>query len=246
MNNNYSLSKTNTSYIALQDAMEHLEFPVLLQLIYFIFCLVNTVLHCFCSYLLVYMYRYMTDTPQQLLLINHSVSEIMKNLLLMMYNPVLTKMLQTAQARVVLVRFQEHVYLSLTVIVYMHYTSMLYLTLDRLLEIRLNLKYHLYVNIKKVKYLLTCTWLVGLMTCIMLSIMYELKSFISIHPYSFYVVAALSFVFLIIAITTYVYIFKKFKDSHKPPVSTALSNSNIIHLSTFQLFQQSCFTYQLF
>ena len=108
------------------------------------------------------------------------------------------------------------------------------LTIDRFLEIYLNIKYQLYFNKKKLKVILTVHWVLGSILGTVLLVVRlthgthaRLVIFMFIFP-------ALQAIFLIIAIITYAYIYRKFRRKFKrlfigkvTPAKEDLENSNL-------------------
>ena len=195
---------------------------------------INIIIHSLGTYLLIYLYMYGKDTPQQLFLISLSVSEILKNLLRIFTRPVLSLHISE--------RFHTHVFNVLAVVKLIYYASMFYITIDRLLGVLLNLRYRVYCDSTKCKYLLLLTWTIGFLMSVVFVITYHIGVLKEIYPYDLYVSAVISFVYVIVALVTYGFIFNNYTKSramrHRGNTEGETNNNEP---SIFQVFRQSKF-----
>ncbi|XP_066932247.1 uncharacterized protein [Clytia hemisphaerica] len=108
------------------------------------------------------------------------------------------------------------------------------LTIDRFLEIYLNIKYQLYFSKKKLKFVLTVHWVLGSIlgaALLVVRLTHGTQARLVIFMFIF---PTLEIIFLIIAIVTYAYIYRKFRSKFKrlfigkvTPVKKDLDNSNL-------------------
>ena len=91
--------------------------------------------------------------------------------------------------------------------------TMLHIIVDRFLDIWLNLKYPLYINQYKLKIIVICQWIFGLLLAI-LSLLLVLFKIISIQSFLRLAIVAkscLDVVIIIVALVTFIYLFMKVK-----------------------------------
>lgn len=89
------------------------------------------------------------------------------------------------------------------------------LTLDRFMEVYLNIRYHLYFKSDKVKWILVTNWIVGVALGAVLITLRAVKGTSSLKIVYLVVFPCLQILFLVIATSTYAYIYRKFKNKFK-------------------------------
>ena len=113
---------------------------------------------------------------------------------------------------------------SMIVIPIMYYFIMFVITLDRFLELRLNIKYHLYLNksrTKKILILVCCIVNIACLAFLCIIFSYQQSTMVSniyekIHKNLFiYFTPVTDTIFVIVAITVYLYIFYKLYNSNR-------------------------------
>merc|ERR1711962_907674 len=121
---------------------------------------------------------------------------------------------------------------------------MMYLTLDRLFDILLNIKYPVFWNERRTVALILITWCLSL-TCAVAACFVQYHTNTNVYDVlDLYVYPSFGVVFIVIATITYLFIFRKYKQSCLPPVirySTSSGGSTISRMSTLQIFQRSRF-----
>ena len=85
--------------------------------------------------------------------------------------------------------------------------------LHRLAKVLLNLKYPQYWDEKKAKYLMISTWLFGLVLCLAAIAATTIAEFDCARACYKYIYPAFDILFIIVAATTYILIFKNFNES---------------------------------
>ena len=91
--------------------------------------------------------------------------------------------------------------------------TILHIIIDRFLDIWLNLKYSLYINMTKLKIIIICQWILGLILAIM-SLLLVLSNAISLQSFLQRAIIAkscLDIVIIIAALLTFIYLFIKVK-----------------------------------
>lgn len=191
------------------------ERKLVLDVILFLFYLTNLFLHSLGSYLLIRLYRRGKDDVEQIYLIQLSITDAMINLLSIVQTPLVEQLPVSEKVQSALEDLQYHVAVVLgTGLTLINYVTVMYITVDKLLEIFLNIRYPLYWSQERAKYLIITTWSVGLLICIIFSIISgdhcNKVTYQDIFPV--YVYPTFDFIFIIIAVTTYVFIFRKFME----------------------------------
>ena len=104
------------------------------------------------------------------------------------------------------------------------YLVMIYLTFDRFMEIALNIKYPLYWSRKKANRLLIATWIISGTVATIVCLARGLVNF-NWEPYVYiYFFPTMEIAFLVLAITTYSFIFKKFRTTRIFPALTSTTD----------------------
>jgi hypothetical protein len=95
-----------------------------------------------------------------------------------------------------------------------YYLDMMYLTVDKLLEIMLNIKYPQYWNKNRTKHLLIATWMFSGVLVVVVSLLHTYTTWYNWEEHIFkYCFPLLNFIFIILAVTSYGFIFHKFRQS---------------------------------
>lgn len=141
----------------------YLIYPILMVL-----NLLNVALHTIGTCALISLYTVSQERSQRMFLINHSICECTRHLLeIVMGIPDLISLPSDHAMRSVN-SYIEIAFISGICVVY--YLAMVYVTLDRLAKIVLHVRYKHYWDINKTKKLIACTWLSGLVMCVVSTI----------------------------------------------------------------------------
>lgn len=186
-----------------------------LRVILLILNITNVFIHAWGTYALLSVYKNSRHKPQRVYLINLSLCELLLNLLEAIRN--IPELLSpSSQGNLVTNQLSHYILIiSFTGISFVYYLDMIFLTIDRLAKIILSLDYPQYWNEKKAMLLLLGTWLVGATLCLFVSLF---CAFVGFHWKDFffkYFYPTLEFLFLIIALLTYIMIFNKFNKTSK-------------------------------
>lgn len=121
------------------------------------------------------------------------------------------------------------------------YLTMIFITLDKLIEIYLNIKYSLYWNEKKTKWLLLATWTINVTLALVITLTYHFTDEISLlNPIGVYYVVVFDILFALVAVITYGYIFEKYRQTRIQP-SRHTSTTRPPQQSAFSIFVNSKF-----
>ena len=205
--------------------------------------IINIVLHGIGIYLLYCLYNRCTHRIQQIYLINLSVTECILNVLealklLRLLVPISDKTGKTLDLIIPYVIMMQFTGISLV-----FYFAMIYITLDRFLEIVLNIKYPLYWNKYKAKYLLIFTWVVGAVSGIIVCLANTYTGFQWEGLFFKYVYPTIELSFVILAVMTYSFIFHKYRRCKNIP-TPSINKRNVIQFqrpSLLLVFRQSRF-----
>ena len=123
----------------------------------------------------------------------------------------------------------------------MFFLTMMYITVDRLLDIYLNIRYEVYWNPHRAAILIKTTWTIGVLVSIGSIVIHEWNWEDTVFEICYPV---LEIGFVVLALFTYTFIFRKFKAGRKPPHQPFLKGSNVPAArqnSTFEAFKNSRF-----
>ena len=175
--------------------------------------MVNICLHSTGCYLLFCLYGKTNQTLQQLYLINLSCCEVVINLVELMCCAV--ELISTSTNINEFQKYLDIINLAGNGTVY--YLSISYVNLDRLFDILLNIRYPVYWSEQKAKYLITCTWSVGVIVAVVFCLSYQIEGTEQYHVLFTYFFPTLNSAFLVIALATYSFIYHKYKQTRIMP-----------------------------
>lgn len=208
----------------------------------------NLFIHLFGCFLILSIFRDGNSNVQITYLLNLSIAEALINLLGILLTPVSLFGAISAETSSVIYQIQYYVMILLeTGVLLVYYLCMLYITFDRLMEIILNIRYPVFWNETRAKYLMGITWGIclacGLVVCVCAHVF---KKFLE-DPFAKYVYPTLDFGFLILACVTYALIFHKFKQSRIPPYQLSeVTECCPKKPSAFHVFRKSHFKVPVF
>lgn len=107
--------------------------------------------------------------------------------------------------------------LNFTGIAFVFHVSMIFITFDRLLELLLHIRYPVFWNEEKTKYLLLATWIFGACISIVVCCLADLLDFAWDRYFFTYFFPSIEIIFVVLAIATYTFIFRKFKSTRQSP-----------------------------
>ena len=167
----------------------------------------NIMIHSIGCYLLVTIHKNGRPTVQSLSIINLSASELLASIIVSTHG--MLRFLPVADDSLITVNEVSY-YFSLVLIsgvCFNFYMAMYYIAADRFLGIWLNITYPVYCDVSKAKKIIIATWLVSVIFSISLCVTYKLTGVRFELYISLYFLTALDFVFLLLAFTTYGFIF---------------------------------------
>lgn len=175
----------------------------------------NVVLHGVGIYLLVCIGRRNKKSIQNLIILNISVSECLINFL-----GVIQHVLTLLAKHNIQVQFSRELGQYLTIFIYAglsltFYMEMFYIAIDRLLNVLFTLRYRVYCTKKKAEILMTATWFFSMLIGISAMLAYYFVGFSYLPLYYQFVYPTLDFIYIIVAIVTYIYIFKQIAASEE-------------------------------
>ena len=168
-------------------------------------CLLNFSLHLLGFYLLLCLYKGSKRTVQRLCLIHLSLVDALKNILFIPYLCLELKGLQNTT-------LQQYIdILLMTLIPSLYYSLIILITVDRFLAICLHMKYRVYVTLRRGSFCLYLMWLYSALAGSVLSILYYNGSTdLNFHPYNMYIYLTLDVLFIVTAVGTYIFIFRRY------------------------------------
>ena len=215
---------------------------IYVQVILLIINIINTVLHGLCVIVLTWLYKRSRSKVQQLYLITLVVCECCVNLL--ESSKLILKLTPFSEKYP---EHTEHISNHMLIVQFcgfalVFYVDMIFITVDRFLEVWLNIKYPIYWNEFSTSGLLAITWLIAVITAIIVNILRDEMDFFWEDPFYKYVFPTTEFLFIFVAIFTYAYIFKKYKTTRIAPLQIN-SNGQVItrRQSGWEIFRKSRF-----
>lgn len=211
------------------------------------FNITNVLLHSFGTYLLLTTYSTTKNEIQMLFLINLSVSEALINLFEIVRCILGMVTVPSSSSKLHESILDYVVIFSFTGISVVYYFVMFFLTFDRLMDIILNIRYPIFWSERKTKILLVVTWSTCITIAIIVSFLYAFKRFDWEKHFFQYFVPTANFSFLILAFTTYGFIFHKYAQAKKNPpfLSSYYKQTHTERTrnqySAFRLFRKSRF-----
>ena len=200
---------------------------------------INIIIHSIGLYLLQCLHKSNEEDVQYIYIINLSAVEIFGNVLWFLVDLLnLIKVFIPPTSLMI----KAHAYLSFvicTVFLLVYYLSMVFIAIDKLLEIWLNIKYPLYWNAKKAKYLITGTWILGCFFCFSIIIAYNFGGFKYQIPFVKYVYPTFDLLCIFIVVTCFSYIFHIYKKAQTNSPYRVRASTH--RTSVFYIFLKSRF-----
>jgi hypothetical protein len=204
----------------------------------------NVLLHGTGSYLLGCIYKQGKRSAQKIFIINLSVCELIMNLMECLRR-ILDFVPLSGRGSSNKIEFQHYLLIIMfTGISFVFYMDMIFITLDRLLNILLNVRYRIYCNHTKAKYLLLVTWLLGIVICLSVSLAHYFTEYVWEAFFFMYFYPTVEISFIILALVTYAFIFKQYHKSHRIPTQRTTrgrQQNGGKPESAFQVFRMSRF-----
>lgn len=127
-----------------------------------------------------------------------------------------------------------------TMLSFVFYASMILVTLDKVFEVWLNIKYSLFCNSRKARYLVYTSWLIGFTIFLVIISSYLLLRF-QYHKFNEYCFMTFDFLFLTTAVISYGSIFYKYKETRRHPAMGVHVNYPANNNNTFSVLLNSRF-----
>ena len=208
-----------------------------LQIILFIFYLLNILSHAIGFSLLVKLYRNGERTSQEVFLMTLSITAILRSIsLILLYETPANTSLRTFIGK------PGNIYVGIivTVGIYFVYTlNLVYILINKFLQVYLHLRYPLYVTIGRTKCLISTTWCVAIGVCAVCMVYMVTRAQYQ-NIALIYIYLAIDLCLILFACYIYSYIFLKYKNTRRPPACP--SRSQYRHRNIFVIFYQSRFT----
>ena len=227
------------TFISLQDDLAY-GFVVALV----VMSALNVILHSIGTFLCFEVYKRQTNNSIQILyLLNLSITQTLASIVVLIdeSSELIYDKMEITKRRTVLTLQELDVYLYIIIYVLfcVYYVDMIVITLNRFFEVYLSIRYPVYWNITKSKYLLCVVWMMCVCTCVTMSVIYRFNHFNYHFLFTEIVSPLFNVLFLIIAFVSYVYIFHQFRRSRtrfpsirsvstekRESIYTTLRNSN--------------------
>ena len=222
-----------------ENSTQYVGVDIIINVVLLAMNLLNLMSHCCGCYLLTCIYTHgRTTTTQLLFLIHLSFIEAIRNLLSVFIGIFDFSIFHDTVCSVIQ-DYIDSIYSTTFYILY--YMSMYYLTLDRLLAVRLNLRYSLCCTTRKAKYILVATWLFGITIGLSSVLISNGQESISYESYKISVYLSCGIGYIIIAVVTYIMLFKKYKNSLTMQTRNTRTGSSDVPPTIFKVFFQSKF-----
>lgn len=214
-----------------------------IQIVLLVLNVINVVLHSIGIRALITVYSRCRQKQQRLYIINLSFCELLMNLIefvrnilnMISFSPLVEIKIAEARHYVLIIAF--------TGISLVYYIDMIVLTLDRLAIVVLGMRYPKYWNTKKAKQLMISLWIIGLIVCTLVSILYKLCQFDWESIFFMYFYPICEFTFMIVAIATYITIRHKSNKSARDRIRRLSSRNDTTRASieAMNLYRRSIF-----
>ena len=216
---------------------------IILNVILLVLNIANVFVHGTGSYLLGCIYKQGKRSAQKIFIINLSVCELLMNLMECLRRILELITLSGKQSNDTS-EFQDYLLIVMfTGVSFVFYMDMIFITVDRLLNVFLNARYRIYCNQRKAKCLLAITWLIGFITCLSVSLIHYFTEYGWEAFFFRYFYPTVELSFIILAIVTYLFIFKQYQKSLRIPShgGSRKNQHDKQHESAVQVFRMSRF-----
>lgn len=193
---------------------------VIINIILLVINISNVIIHSIGAYILVSLYKTSRQKTQRLFLIHLSITECLVNLFEVIRIIPTFFALDSRGSGSGIHAFREYALIaSFACVSLVYYCVMLWITLDRLVLIASGVNYNSYWNERKSRVLMLATWLVGICLCLFMTCAKVFSLFDWQKVFFTYFVPTLDFTFILLALITYSFIFKKYNRSQSQLVS---------------------------
>lgn len=202
----------------------------------------NILLHGVGVYLLIYLYTRGKLSVQNILILNLSFTELIMNSLEVI-RAILSILIEYNVSPSVCNEFKKYLLITMfSGISIVFYIGMFYITLDRLTCITLSLHYKIYCTLTRAKFVLLVTWICAVLICFLFNLAYYLCDFDWEGLLYKFVFPILEFAFILLALITYILIFRKYSHSESALFrQRGITGFNVKPKSKVVLFQESRF-----
>lgn len=185
------------------------------------------------------LYRNGRDTVRILFLLNLSALELCKNVISILSLPIIGMFKLNQSVSHVINHFQDGLGVIGDGLNVLHYLVISYISIDRFLEICLGIKYPIYLNLRKAKYITIGTWLVLGIIFTSVLVTEEIKETALLYPGIVYLYACLDVFFICLFAWVHCYIFIKFVRAREVPVVATVTRTK--KRSLIHIFRNSTF-----
>ena len=177
----------------------------------------NIVLHSIGLYLLHCLRKSGDGDVQLVYIMNLSTVELVISVLNLILNMLYMFPYHDTAALIRMKQTNEYLTIVIhTMLSFVFYMCMILITLDKMLEVWLNIRYSIYCNAMKAKYLMYFTWVIGFIIFVIIITTYLLLEF-PYHKFNVYCFLIFDFSFITIAVVSYSSIFYKYKETRMHP-----------------------------
>jgi len=205
----HSANISTETFISLQDSLA-LGFVIALV----VMSGLNVMLHSVGTYLCITVYRD-NNSIQITNLINLSLTQALASLVVLLdeASELIYDMMGITEGSTAmwLRKLDVYLYIVIYVLFCIYYIVMLVITLDKFFEVYLNIRYPIFWDVNKSKRLTYLIWLVSVCVCVLLCVIYHFRPFNYQMIFTEIVSPLFNFTFLLVAVVSYVYIFRRFR-----------------------------------
>ena len=166
---------------------------------------------------------------QQIYITNLSITEVCFSVLWLLMLPAAKFFSLSNRIHIIISEVQKHVMICIyTIVAFVYYTTMYLLTLDRLIAVKFSFIYRARWDKKKTKILLFTVWIIGLVLFVSVLIGHEITGFDFDIPFHKYFYTPLNVGFILLAVSSYLFIFRKYKRSVDRNSRTSRKDSSLV------------------
>lgn len=166
--------------------------------------LANLTLHLIATYILVCLYKSGKKTVQKLYLINLSVTEILASLAVFGQDGM--RLLYGGKLSPIEAEISLQLCIAMHIVFCIYFWNMIFITADRLFATVLHVKYPIYWNKEKAKWAIKTIWLLGVVICVLLSMINILAKTNFREMFINYIYPSCNVFVIVLVLTTYNYI----------------------------------------
>lgn len=177
--------------------------------------LADIILHSVGIYLLTSSKGFDKESSLRILLLNLSITEILGSLLWLFMIPISRLYPSVAHMPTILINIKRYAMICLySLVAILFYATIIYIALNAFLDTRTTVKYRISWHSKRTKFLITATWIFGILLFTCMLVVYHVTGYEFDLSFRMYFYTPLNFTFIFIVLCMFLCVFLRYRKKH--------------------------------